>query len=123
MYVFFYLSFSRTLHNYYVWTFIEQNSKYLSPKLDELKTGFLADIDLKDSSKKYCTDIVSSSMKYAIDYLYLKNYFSNSTKSKVKEMTSLIKAEFRTMILEAEWMDDKSKEKALDKVNNERKKN
>ncbi|CAG2113421.1 unnamed protein product, partial [Medioppia subpectinata] len=58
----------------------------------------------------------AASLTAAFSALYVRKYFHKESKHKVEEMVNFIHKEFIKMLNSVEWMDEKTKEKALDKA-------
>lgn len=60
--------------------------------------------------------MLSSNVPFAIGSLYAQKYFKASTKATVVEMFNGIKGEFVTLLKQAEWIDESTREKLLLKL-------
>jgi predicted metalloendopeptidase len=57
-------------------------------------------------------------MEYAAGRLYVSKFFNNESREAATEMIDYIRNEFKTILENNDWMDNSSKDKALDKVCN-----
>lgn len=60
--------------------------------------------------------MLSSNVPFAIGSLYVQKYFKASTKATAVEMFNGIKGEFVTLLKQAEWIDESTREKLLSKL-------
>lgn len=65
---------------------------------------------------KDCVDVLSSNLPFAIGAAYVEKYFKANTKASVAKMLNNIKEEFVAVIVEAEWIDERVREKLLHKL-------
>jgi predicted metalloendopeptidase len=64
----------------------------------------------------YCADEINELMLFATGRIYVDEKFNFNAKQVALEMIENIRKEMELLIEETTWMDDKSKEKALEKV-------
>ncbi len=65
-----------------------------------------------------CVDTAITYLPIATSSLYVKNFFPNESRELAVEMVEAIKSEFETTINETDWMDDATREAALEKIQN-----
>lgn len=70
----------------------------------------------RDQRWKECVDSLSKNLPFAIGSVYVERYFKAETKALVVEMFNNIKAEFTSLITDAEWIDAGTREKLLNKL-------
>uniref|UniRef100_A0A0N4Z1X9 Zincin n=1 Tax=Parastrongyloides trichosuri TaxID=131310 RepID=A0A0N4Z1X9_PARTI len=63
-----------------------------------------------------CLEVISDVFSDAIDIAYVKRFFNNKKKVEVEEMVKNILATFSDTIDHLDWMDEKTKSNAIDKV-------
>lgn len=67
----------------------------------------------RDQRWKECVDSLSKNLPFAIGSVYVESYFKAETKASVVEMFNNIKAEFTSLITNAEWVDAGTRKKLL----------
>lgn len=65
---------------------------------------------------KVCTSAVLESLPQAAGALYVGHYFNQTSQARVVDMVANIRKAYRGMIVESDWMDPKTKQYALEKV-------
>ena len=63
-----------------------------------------------------CVRATAYSLKNAVGAMYVKEYFQAEAKEATEEMVTNIRKEFKDMINKLEWMDEKTKQRAVEKV-------
>ncbi|CAF0971893.1 unnamed protein product [Brachionus calyciflorus] len=63
-----------------------------------------------------CANAIADRMPYAVGRLYVKNNFKEDAKKDAEEMINNIRDEFKIMLTENSWMDQKSKDAAREKA-------
>lgn len=66
--------------------------------------------------QEFCTSVAKSILKFPIAYEFYTHHDIKDTTAKVFEMVSQLQDELKNMISESDWMDDKSKELMLNKL-------
>lgn len=65
---------------------------------------------------KECVAVLTENLPFAIGAAYIENHFKADTKAAVEEMYRNIKGEFSTTITGAEWIDENTRDKLLNKL-------
>lgn len=63
-----------------------------------------------------CVDVVVEMLPIATSALYVKNFFNQESRTVALELVDSLKDEFQKMLKEVSWMDDDTKEAALEKA-------
>lgn len=63
-----------------------------------------------------CVDMVSDNLPIATSALYIKHYFKKESREIALEMVDAIRDEFQSILKAVPWMDDTTKESALEKA-------
>jgi hypothetical protein len=97
---------------------INLNASILAMLELENETASAYDIDLKFGSG-HCLGFTSELMKFSIARLLANKYFvrSNTTKLKIKEIVQNVKNEFISILIRNEWLDEKTRNVSLEKIN------
>lgn len=69
-----------------------------------------------ENRRDFCIKKAMNFLPNEIGRLYINENFDRVIKQKVKDMADRIVAEFKEMLVENDWMDEKSKTRALDKA-------
>ncbi|XP_031344642.1 neprilysin-2-like isoform X2 [Photinus pyralis] len=93
--------------NYLMWKVVESSIPFLTEEVQLDKSPF---------RWKKCVSLTSKSMPIVTGALYVRKHFTEGTKQDVMEMVSNIKKQFANTIKTADWMDNDTKQHALDKV-------
>ena len=65
-----------------------------------------------------CANYVNDNMGFAVSRLYVSKYFDDNARNQSKDIIKNIRSSMITLLQQATWMDDDSKQKAIDKVMN-----
>jgi predicted metalloendopeptidase len=112
--------FRRILANFVVLRvvdFVAAQSR--SSELGAIYVRFQKEIDGRQDREqgwKVCVDVLSRNLPFAIGAIYIENYFKADAKASIEEMYSNIKGEFTTLITNAEWIDESTRDKLLNKL-------
>ena len=63
-----------------------------------------------------CTTLVLTKLEYPVGRLYVSKWFNQRSKEAAMEMIRYVRDEFKLVLRKTDWMDDVSKERALEKV-------
>lgn len=66
--------------------------------------------------KEICKRVISSYFGTLIDRMYIKKYFELNQRKEIDEMFEIIVDSFRNILIDNEWMNNQTKNEALDKV-------
>jgi predicted metalloendopeptidase len=110
-----------TIANYLMWRVAFSSASSLSKvfrdrhqEYNKITTGK----EVADPRGLQCSDITLSYYPHAVGSLYVRSYFDEKAKAQVLEMIKQIKAAFKGIVDEIDWMDDKTKEAAHKKADN-----
>lgn len=109
---------ARTMANYAMWKEVRSVLIYLNKKIRNRQVNYLSTITGQTENKprwKKCISIVKNYFSHAIGGLYIQNYVDKNVKSNVEIIVMNIRNEFDELIKKAEWMDDVTRQNALDK--------
>lgn len=110
---------TRTLANYAMWKEVRSNLGYLNEAVCKRQLKFLAVITGKTENRprwRKCMSIVKSYFPHVVGALYVRNYVSEDTKKNVEKIVVNIRHEFTKILQKTEWMDEKTRIHALEKV-------
>jgi len=62
-----------------------------------------------------CANYVNDNMGFAVSRLYIQKYFNENARNESKDIIKNIRSSMMEMLLNATWMDDDSKAKAVEK--------
>ncbi|XP_019895512.1 neprilysin [Musca domestica] len=82
-----------------------------------LKFLYHVDSRLKDVEfqKDFCTSHVKRTMSFFFDHLYMKAFFNNDLRRDVEKIIKDIRHSLHTILVEADWLDEATREAALQK--------
>jgi len=114
----------RTMANYLGWRIYKSQVGKLNKAARDLKQDYvkaLRGIAKASPDWKRCLSTVGfnsfGGMAGLAGSMYVRKYFKPEEKAAVEEMISYIRAAFHSMLEKVEWMDDKTKERAKEKLN------
>ena len=113
-----------TLNNYMIWQLIKNFNMALSKKyrdIDKILQKALSGTDVHEERWRICISDVDNVLGFAIGAQFVNETFHNQTKPEAEKMIKLITKAFRQGLVEAEWMDEKTRyqaEKKADKITN-----
>ena len=70
----------------------------------------------REQGWKECVQILTSNIPFAVGAAYVENHFKADAKAAIEEMYQNIKGEFTATITEAEWIDENTRDKLLNKL-------
>ncbi|XP_070499941.1 neprilysin-2-like [Chironomus tepperi] len=110
-----------TIANYLMWRVAFSSASSLSKvfrdrhqEYNRITTGK----EVADPRGLQCSDITLSYYPHAVGSLYVRRYFDEKAKAQVLEMIKQIKAAFKGIVDEIDWMDDATKQAAHKKADN-----
>ncbi|XP_014207875.1 neprilysin-2-like [Copidosoma floridanum] len=109
----------RVLANYLMWRVAESSIDYLDDEIRKQPFEFYKitkGIKKRKPRWKECMDFASDDLLISVGALYVRKYFNKDAKSTVVEMVSDIRNEFIKILHTIDWMDNKTREAALDKA-------
>lgn len=102
-----------------LWRAAGSSVSYLNEKLRNRQLQYTTIVTGKTeraSRWKECIDISAGSLSIAAGALYVRKYFNEEAKKNAMEMVADIRAEFEEILKEVDWMDEKTRENAIDKA-------
>ena len=70
----------------------------------------------REQTWRDCVDVLTENLPFAVGSVYIEKYFKASTKASVMEMFNNIKDEFNVLIIQADWIDESTREILLNKL-------
>lgn len=110
---------SRTIANYLMWRITDAASDFLSDNIRQIGLKFSTVATGKKEFParwKECVATASNKMHIAVGSLYIRNYFKPTAKTAASYMVEGIRREFKMSLKKSTWMDEKTKEAALQKL-------
>ncbi|KAL4234013.1 Endothelin-converting enzyme 2 [Mactra antiquata] len=110
---------SKTLANYVVWIAAQSMSGYLYPDfvnasliLEKVESG------LKELPPRWkrCLGKVTSSLGFAVSSIYVGEHFKEDSKKEVDTLLEEIRSSFISNLYNLNWMDDKTRQYAVEKA-------
>ncbi|XP_063228374.1 neprilysin-4-like [Bacillus rossius redtenbacheri] len=109
----------RVLANYLNWRLVKKLSRDNSQKMRDLAFRFEQVISgtLEDLPRwQDCVMVTSSSLNFAVGYMYVKRYFNNEAKMQALEMVENIRNAFAVEVSVVDWMDERTRRIAQEKA-------
>ncbi|MFH4981384.1 hypothetical protein AB6A40_008093 [Gnathostoma spinigerum] len=110
----------RILTNYIIWRYTAGWSFQLDERYDDIQQDFLRGLIGKQTKSprwKDCSSATSSRMIYAAGAIYVRKHFNKASKEAALDMISDLHEAFRGLVRESDWMDNKTKQIAIEKSN------
>ncbi|XP_054009657.1 neprilysin-4-like isoform X1 [Hylaeus anthracinus] len=110
----------RTIANYLLWRFVKHRVNNLDDRFQEAKQKFYYILFGREQAPprwKNCVAQVNSNMGMAVGSMFVKKYFDEKSKNDTLSMTREIQRSFREHLSQKTWIDDETKELAIEKVN------
>ncbi|XP_058117958.1 neprilysin-2-like [Anopheles ziemanni] len=109
----------RVMANYVMWRISWLSSYFLTENLRKRDLEFTKVVNGKQEEQprwKECIDVTSGRLPIAVSALYIRKYFREESKRAALDMVNDIKSEFVNILKKVDWMDDVTRESALEKV-------
>lgn len=109
----------RVQANYVMWRAAASSVSYLTEKLRKRQLDYTTIVTgrtEREARWKECIDISAGSLSIASGALYVRKYFNEEARQNAKEMVADIRAEFQDILKNVDWMDDETRQNALDKA-------
>ncbi|XP_050295817.1 neprilysin-2 isoform X1 [Anthonomus grandis grandis] len=109
----------RVQANYVMWRAAASSVAYLNDDLRKRQLDYTTVVTgrtERESRWKECIDVSAGSMSIAAGALYVRKYFNEEARQNAKEMVSDIRSEFQNILKKVDWMDEKTRQNALDKA-------
>ncbi|XP_058848919.1 membrane metallo-endopeptidase-like 1 isoform X2 [Acipenser ruthenus] len=108
-----------TVQNYLTWQLIIDRVGSLSRRFKEARANYrkaLYGATVEEARWRDCVRYIQSNMENAVGALYVRESFAGESKRMVSGMISKIRQAFIETLDELHWMDQRSKEKAMEKA-------
>ncbi|XP_026683285.1 neprilysin-2-like [Diaphorina citri] len=105
--------------NYALWRATAASVSYLTEAIRNRQLQYSTALSGRTQMEprwKECVDTVSSSISLAMGALYVRKFFKEDAKANAIEMVELIREEMNKILNTVEWMDNKTRRKALEKA-------
>ncbi|XP_035741301.1 neprilysin-2-like isoform X2 [Vespa mandarinia] len=109
----------RVQANYVMWRAAAASVSYLTEDIRKRQLQYSTALSGKTEREarwKECVDIVSASLSISVGAMYVRKYFKEDAKKNALEMVADIREEFTKILKKVDWMDEETKESALDKA-------
>ncbi|XP_055296410.1 neprilysin-2-like isoform X2 [Sitodiplosis mosellana] len=115
----------RTIANYFAWRSFIVSSNFLNDLVRIRKIQYLSAMtgngdgqpgQSGTSQWKECISYTTSTLSPAVGALYVRKYFNDKTKGHAEEIVENIRSSFIEMLHKVTWMDEKTKNAAIDKA-------
>jgi endothelin-converting enzyme/putative endopeptidase len=109
-----------TWKEYLTFRFISDHATYLPKALDDARFGFygktLNDVPEQRARWKRGMQILDGSLGEAVGQLYVVEHWPTETARQAQELVDDVRAAYREKITNAAWMDEPTRQKALEKL-------
>jgi len=109
----------RAVANYLMWRVAASSVSYLTEELRNRQLQYSTIVTGKTeraSRWKECIDISAGSLSIAAGALYVRKYFNEDARQNAVEMVAGIRSEFKKIVGKVDWMDEKTRQSAFEKV-------
>ncbi|XP_066596347.1 membrane metallo-endopeptidase-like 1 [Prorops nasuta] len=108
----------RAIVNIMIWTLVRRTINYSDKTLIDLKNKFYSNFFKEDTEEKNreATCLEHPTLRKAISVEYVNRYFSESTKTEVKQFIDHIIKVAEETVGKSSWMDEPTREKSVEKV-------
>ncbi|XP_055637521.1 neprilysin-2 isoform X1 [Toxorhynchites rutilus septentrionalis] len=109
----------RTMANYVMWRISGFSSFFLTEKLRKRQLQYTTALSGKQEQEprwKECVDITAGSLPISVGAQYIRKYFQEKSKRTALDMVNDIKAVFVDILKKVDWMDEVTRQSALEKV-------
>jgi predicted metalloendopeptidase len=109
----------RVIANYVMSRVAGASVNYLNEELRNRQLQFstvLSGKTEREARWKECIDIVSGGLSIPVGSLYVRKFFKEEAKTTAMEMVDDIRKEFINILMNVDWMDEKTKQKGLQKA-------
>lgn len=110
---------SRVIANYLLWRFIRHRANNLDDRFQEAKQQFYYVLFGREESPprwKNCIIEVNNHLGMAVGAMFVQKYFDEYSKNDTVQMTEDIMQSFRELLTKTEWIDNETKELAVQKL-------
>ncbi|KAL1116405.1 hypothetical protein AAG570_004879 [Ranatra chinensis] len=105
--------------NYALWRAAASTVSYLSDEFRDRQLKYATAVSgrtEREARWKECVDVSSSSIGLAVGSLYVRRFFKEDAKKSALEITEGIRNEMYKILETVDWMDDTTRQNALDKA-------
>ncbi|XP_033212567.1 neprilysin-2-like [Belonocnema kinseyi] len=110
----------RVQANYQIWKAVKDNLNFLTEKIliRHLEfTNMLYGENIVPDRRQHCLDeTLVTYLRWSVGALYVRKHFNPESKKSAEELVLAIERQFKKMILEAEWMDEITRQNALKRL-------
>ncbi|XP_033213002.1 neprilysin-2-like isoform X1 [Belonocnema kinseyi] len=109
----------RVQANYVMWRAAGATVSYLTDDIRRRQLKYSTEVSGKaerEARWKECIDVTSGSLGLSVGALYVRKYFNEESKKSAVEMVTDIRREFKKILKQVEWMDEKTRQSALEKA-------
>ncbi|KAL1513423.1 hypothetical protein ABEB36_002838 [Hypothenemus hampei] len=109
----------RVQANYVMWRAAASSVSYLSEELRKRQLEYSTIVTgrtEREARWKECIDVSAGSLSIAAGALYVRKFFNEEARQNAIEMVADIRAEFEDILKKVDWMDEKTKQNALEKA-------
>ncbi|XP_066258701.1 neprilysin-2 isoform X4 [Euwallacea similis] len=109
----------RVQANYVMWRAAASSISYLNEALRKRQleyTTIVTGRTEREARWKECIDVSAGSLSIAAGALYVRKFFNEEARQNAKEMVADIREEFEEILKKVDWMDEKTKQNAMDKA-------
>ncbi|XP_052866851.1 neprilysin-2 isoform X1 [Anopheles cruzii] len=109
----------RVMANYVMWRISGFSSIFLTEKLRKRQLQYTTALSGKQEQEprwKECVELTAGSLPISVGALYIRKYFREDSKRAALDMVNDIKAVFVDILKKVDWMDEVTRESALEKV-------
>ncbi|XP_033212286.1 neprilysin-2-like [Belonocnema kinseyi] len=104
----------RVLANYLLWRAILDSGNYLNSKIFNLTHEFYGAIS--EAKWRTCLHFTNKKLGTSFGALYVRKFFNKESKKSAEELAANIEQQFKKILKEVDWMDEKTKRNALVKL-------
>lgn len=109
-----------TWHNYFTWNLINYAAPYISSDFDNRRFDFygtfLSGAQTQQERWRRVVNRTNSSLGEAVGQIFVQEYFPPEAKERMEELVDNLKFAFEQRINNLEWMSEKTKENAIEKL-------
>ncbi|XP_068217910.1 neprilysin-2 isoform X3 [Palaemon carinicauda] len=108
----------RVIANYMMWRVTAASVGYLNEVARDIQLAYskkLVGKGTREPRWKECMGSVSGSLSHAVGSMYASTFFKEDAKAAADEMVTYIRAEFDHILHNIDWMDETTRQRALEK--------
>ncbi|GMT15487.1 hypothetical protein PFISCL1PPCAC_6784 [Pristionchus fissidentatus] len=111
---------TRTIVDYLIWRVVHSMTKYLDDRYEAVRhelNRVMSGQQMQSPRWKECTQVPSTFFPLAAGALYVGEHFNKNDKLEAQAMIANIRKSFIEIVLTNDWMDQETKQIAIDKAN------